>query len=130
MTGSFSNFAEYQSLKIGTSLTRAGIIRWTSRQHFLGMKDFEAIINTDWKRIYAESGPGVAISDEGVIFTLESVWDELKPLEYPDEEERAMMYSLLFHSKDMFNLLSEMEDPRAKGIVARILADRNMPNAE
>jgi hypothetical protein len=90
---------------------------------------FEDLMNSDWEKTipYDADGAGVRV-DDGVLFTISEIWDEYKPMTHSmSKEDVTKMYNVLYYSKDMFNLLRDMDDDRARDLINRILNDRNKP---
>lgn len=91
---------------------------------------FNDVMSSNWEKTfpYDGDGAGAKVDNEGVIFTISEVWDEYKPLAHSmNDSDVTKLYNVLFYSKDMFNLLNEMEDERAKDIVNKILNDKDKP---
>lgn len=94
---------------------------------------FEELMNKEWTKTvpYDADGAGVSVDDEGVLFTISEIWDEYKPIAHSmSEEDIIKMYNVLYYSKDMFNLLKEIDDDRAKELINKILTDKNKPDVD
>ena len=89
---------------------------------------FEKLLKEEWEKGLEEDGISARV-EEGVIFVLPEIYDEFRPLSHSmNEEDIIKMYNLLYYSKEMFNILKDMDNDKAKEIVDKILTDKNRPS--
>lgn len=105
---------------------------------------FDDVINSKWKPEYPYdgNGPGVRVvlkenidpdpdeeESEGVLFTLDTMWDEYQPVSHNMEskDDVVKLYSVLRHSNQMYTLLKSMDDERAKQLIEMIDNAKEFP---
>ena len=100
------------------------------------MLSFEEILSKKWVKEFPYDGDGPAVSlyseekeeADGILFVMPTIWDEFKIVSHSCSDDTVRkLYSMLFRSNEMFNLLNSMEDPKAKELVNKILSDNEIP---
>lgn len=101
---------------------------------------FEDVINSDWVSEVPYGGDGFGVSvrsgsgdgDYGVLYIMPMDWDEFLPLTYNlrGDEDALALYGLMYYSKDMFKLLRDIDDDRARELVDKIINNKIYPKED
>lgn len=86
---------------------------------------FKELLDIDWVKddeIGRHEDLGARADDDGaVLFISTLVWGDYYPVSHRmQSEENEKFFRMLMHSKDMFKLLSELDDDRAKDLINKI----------